>query len=174
MPVYTRITTTETVEDTKAAVAAEITTIHSVELPASNVFTDSCPSQPLLITGVIRAGRADADKVRLARDISSSSSRIAGIPEARIRVRTSPTARRGSWSRVAGSCPSLVPRTTGSKKQLGHEDEKGTVSVTNDHPRHRYRRGPSRSPPTSTKLLSSASVIGIQGLNAGSSSGRAR
>jgi phenylpyruvate tautomerase PptA (4-oxalocrotonate tautomerase family) len=101
MPVYTCITTTKTLaEDTKAALAAEITKIHSSvtgaptsfvhvvfqELPATNVYTDSSPSEPLLVTGVIRAGRADADKVRLAKDISSNSSRIAGIPEARILV----------------------------------------------------------------------------------------
>src|ERR1700737_4939209 len=99
MPVYTCLTAAKTLADhTKAALAAEITKIHSSvtgaptafvhvvfqELPATNVFTDSSPSQPLLITGVIRAGRADADKVRLATDISSSSSRIAGISEARI------------------------------------------------------------------------------------------
>ena len=101
MPLYTCITTAKTLaDDTKAALAAEITRIHSSitraptsfvhvvfqELPATSVFTDSRPSQPLLITGVIRAGRADADKVRLATDISSSSSRIADIPQARILV----------------------------------------------------------------------------------------
>jgi phenylpyruvate tautomerase PptA (4-oxalocrotonate tautomerase family) len=101
MPLYTCITTANTLaEDTKAALAAEITTIHSSitgapssfvhvifqELPATNVFTDSSPSQPLLITGVIRAGRADTDKVRLAKDISSGSSRVAGIPQDRILV----------------------------------------------------------------------------------------
>jgi phenylpyruvate tautomerase PptA (4-oxalocrotonate tautomerase family) len=101
MPLYTCITTEKTLaDDTKAALAAEITKIHSSitgapsafahvifqELPATNVFTDASPSQPLLITGVIRAGRADADKMRLAADISSSSSRIAGIPEERILV----------------------------------------------------------------------------------------
>jgi phenylpyruvate tautomerase PptA (4-oxalocrotonate tautomerase family) len=56
------------------------------ELPATNVYTDSSPSEPLLISGVIRAGRADTGKVRLAKDISSNGSRIAGIPEARILV----------------------------------------------------------------------------------------
>jgi phenylpyruvate tautomerase PptA (4-oxalocrotonate tautomerase family) len=101
MPVYTCITSAKTLaDDTKAAVAAEITKIHSSvtgaptsfvhvvfqELPATNVFTDSSPSQPLLISGVIRAGRADAEKVRLATQISSSSSRITGVPEARILV----------------------------------------------------------------------------------------
>jgi phenylpyruvate tautomerase PptA (4-oxalocrotonate tautomerase family) len=101
MPIYTCITTEKTLaEDTKAELAAQITKIHSSitgapsafvhvvfqELPATNVFTDATPSQPLLITGVIRAGRADTDKMRLAADISSSSSRIAGIPEERILV----------------------------------------------------------------------------------------
>lgn len=101
MPIYTCITTATTLaDDTKAALAAEITKIHSSitgapsafvhvvfqELPATNVFTDASPSEPLLITGVIRAGRADTDKMRLAIDISASSSRIAGIPQARILV----------------------------------------------------------------------------------------
>jgi phenylpyruvate tautomerase PptA (4-oxalocrotonate tautomerase family) len=101
MPIYTCITSANTLaDDTKAALAAEITKIHSSitaaptsfvhvvfqELPATNVFTDASPSEPLLITGVIRAGRPDADKVRLATDISSSSSRIAGIPQERILV----------------------------------------------------------------------------------------
>jgi phenylpyruvate tautomerase PptA (4-oxalocrotonate tautomerase family) len=101
MPLYTCITTTDTLaDDTKAALAAEITKIHSAitgaptsfvhvvfpELPATNVFTDASPSRPLLIDGRIRAGRADADKTRLAAEISASSSRIAGIPEARILV----------------------------------------------------------------------------------------
>jgi phenylpyruvate tautomerase PptA (4-oxalocrotonate tautomerase family) len=101
MPLYTCITTANTLaDDTKAALAAEITKIHSSitgaptafvhvvfqELPATNVFTDASPSEPLLITGVIRAGRADTDKVRLAKDISSSSSRIADIPPERILV----------------------------------------------------------------------------------------
>jgi phenylpyruvate tautomerase PptA (4-oxalocrotonate tautomerase family) len=101
MPIYTCITTANTLaDDTKAALAAEITKIHSTitaapsafvhvvfqELPATNVFTDASPSRPLLITGVIRAGRADTEKVRLATDISTSSSRITGIPQARILV----------------------------------------------------------------------------------------
>ena len=101
MPIYTCITTANTLaDDTKAALAAEITKIHSTitaapsafvhvvfqELPATNVFTDASPSRPLLITGVIRAGRADTEKVRLATDISTSSSRITGIAQARILV----------------------------------------------------------------------------------------
>jgi phenylpyruvate tautomerase PptA (4-oxalocrotonate tautomerase family) len=91
MPVYTCITAAKTLADhTKAALAAEITKIHSSitgaptsfvhvvfqELPATKVFTDSSPSQPLLITGRIRAGRAAAGKVRLATDIP----RAAALP----------------------------------------------------------------------------------------------
>jgi phenylpyruvate tautomerase PptA (4-oxalocrotonate tautomerase family) len=101
MPVYTITTTTETVsDDTKAAMAAEITEVHASitraptrfvhvlfhELPATGVFTDATPSSPVLIDGLIRAGRSDADKTRLATDISSSISRVTGIPEARILV----------------------------------------------------------------------------------------
>jgi phenylpyruvate tautomerase PptA (4-oxalocrotonate tautomerase family) len=50
------------------------------------MFNDTKPSHSLLINGAIRAGRADADKTRLAKEISSSSSRIAGISEAHILV----------------------------------------------------------------------------------------
>src|SRR5258707_15840787 len=97
MPVYTYVTTEKTLADgTKAALAAEITKIHSSitgaptafvhvifhELPATNVFTDSSPSRPLLITGVIRAGGANG---RRATGISTRSSRLAGLPEPRIR-----------------------------------------------------------------------------------------
>jgi phenylpyruvate tautomerase PptA (4-oxalocrotonate tautomerase family) len=104
MSLFTCVTTAKTLaDDTKAVLAAEITKIHSSitgaptslvhvvfqELPATNVFTDSGPSQPLLIEGRIRAGRADADKTRLATEVSSSSSRIAGIPEARFPSRPS-------------------------------------------------------------------------------------
>jgi phenylpyruvate tautomerase PptA (4-oxalocrotonate tautomerase family) len=61
MPVYTCISTTKTLaDDTKAALAAEITKIHSSvtgaptsfvhvvfqELPATNVFTDSARRNP--------------------------------------------------------------------------------------------------------------------------------
>jgi phenylpyruvate tautomerase PptA (4-oxalocrotonate tautomerase family) len=101
MPIYTCVATAATLSDeAKATMAAEITKIHASmtgaptsfvhvgfqELPATNMFIDSSPSQPLLINGVIRAGRTDEQKTRLALDISSSSSRITGIPEARINV----------------------------------------------------------------------------------------
>ena len=100
MPIYTCVTTETLSDDVKATMAAEITKIHSSitgaptsfvhvvfqELPATNIFIDSSPSHALLINGVIRAGRTDQQKTRLALDISSSSSRIAGIPDARVNV----------------------------------------------------------------------------------------
>jgi phenylpyruvate tautomerase PptA (4-oxalocrotonate tautomerase family) len=99
MPIYTCVTTAKTLpDDSKAALAAEITKTHSSitgapsafvnvvfqEVPATDMFTDSAPSRHLLITGSIRAGRVDTDKTRLAREVFSASSRITGIPEARI------------------------------------------------------------------------------------------
>jgi phenylpyruvate tautomerase PptA (4-oxalocrotonate tautomerase family) len=101
MPVYTCTVTVNALSDeVKATLATEITKIHSSvtgaptsfvhvvfhELPNGNVFTAASPSRPLLINGLTRAGRADAEKVRLAKDISASSSRITDIPEARILV----------------------------------------------------------------------------------------
>lgn len=56
------------------------------DLPATDMFTDSRPSNSLLIQGLIRAGRADTDKVRLAKEISASSSHITRIPQERILV----------------------------------------------------------------------------------------
>jgi phenylpyruvate tautomerase PptA (4-oxalocrotonate tautomerase family) len=47
---------------------------------------DATPSQPMLITGWIRAGRAASEKTRLAKDISASCSRVTRIPEARMLV----------------------------------------------------------------------------------------
>ena len=101
MPIYTVVTSTSTLSDqTKATVAAEITKIHAAitgaptsfvhvvfyDQPQANVFTDATPSQPMLITGLTRAGRADSEKTRLAKDISASCSRVTRIPEARILV----------------------------------------------------------------------------------------
>ena len=101
MPTYTVVTSTSTLSDqTKATVAAEISKIHAAitgvptsfvhvvfyDQPQANVFSGATPSQPMLITGLTRAGRADSDKTRLAKDISASCSRVTRIPEARILV----------------------------------------------------------------------------------------
>jgi phenylpyruvate tautomerase PptA (4-oxalocrotonate tautomerase family) len=98
MPLYTCITTAKTLaDDTKAALAAEITKIHSSitgaptsfvhvlfqELPATNVITNSSPSESLLITGVIRAGRADADR---SLSQNCTPSRPAAVPSVSARA----------------------------------------------------------------------------------------
>lgn len=54
--------------------------------PDINVFTDSAPSRPLLIHGMTRAGRPDAEKAQLAKSISTASSEVTGVPESRILV----------------------------------------------------------------------------------------
>jgi len=56
------------------------------ELPATNMFTTPAPSQPLLIPAGSAPDAPMRTRCRLATDISSSSSRIAGIPPARILV----------------------------------------------------------------------------------------
>jgi phenylpyruvate tautomerase PptA (4-oxalocrotonate tautomerase family) len=101
MPVYTcTIAEERLTADQKAAVAAEITRIHSAvtgaptslvhvvfqEVPAGDIFTGGRPSGHLLVAGLTRAGRADADRQRLAVDISAACSRATEIPEGRILV----------------------------------------------------------------------------------------
>ncbi|MER5786923.1 tautomerase family protein [Streptomyces sp. NPDC001980] len=101
MPVYSVTTTRGLLPDEqKADLAAEITKLHSsvtgapssfvhvvfTELPEANVFTDSAPSRPLLIHGMTRAGRPDAEKVQLAKSISTATSEVTGVPESRILV----------------------------------------------------------------------------------------
>jgi phenylpyruvate tautomerase PptA (4-oxalocrotonate tautomerase family) len=101
MPVYTCTTAEDNLTaEQKSGVAGEITRIHSEvtgapasfvhvvfqEVPAGDIYTNARPSRHLLVSGLTRAGRADAEKQRLARDISSAGSRITGIPEERILV----------------------------------------------------------------------------------------
>jgi phenylpyruvate tautomerase PptA (4-oxalocrotonate tautomerase family) len=101
MPVYTCTIADERLTgEQKAAMAGEITRIHSAvtgaptsfvhvvfqEVPAGDIFTDARPSDHLLVAGLTRGGRADAEKQRLAVDISAASSRVTGIPEDRILV----------------------------------------------------------------------------------------
>ncbi|MEU6341026.1 tautomerase family protein [Streptomyces sp. NPDC046977] len=101
MPVYHVVTTENTVPAAqKAALAAEITRLHAsitgaptsfvhvtfAELPEGSVFTDAAPSRPLLIEATTRAGHADAEKTRLAREISAAGSRLTGVPESHILV----------------------------------------------------------------------------------------
>jgi phenylpyruvate tautomerase PptA (4-oxalocrotonate tautomerase family) len=101
MPVYTCTTAEENLTDEqKSGAAGEITRIHAQltgaptsfvhvvfqEVPAGDIYTNARPSRHLLVSGLTRAGRADAEKQRLAREISSAVSRTTGIPEERILV----------------------------------------------------------------------------------------
>ncbi|MFE2599460.1 tautomerase family protein [Streptomyces sp. NPDC059396] len=101
MPIYNVVTALNVVSDEqKAGLAADITRIHSEitgaptsfvhvtfnELSGTNIYSDSVPSQPLLITGITRAGRADREKAELAKAVSSAAAHVTGVPEKRILV----------------------------------------------------------------------------------------
>ncbi|MBB3606093.1 phenylpyruvate tautomerase PptA (4-oxalocrotonate tautomerase family) [Mycolicibacterium sp. BK556] len=101
MPIYTCTTTQSTIDtDTKAALAREITRIHSVinhvpstyvnvvfhELPVDCVYTDAVPARPLLITGWVRDGHPEAETTRLAMEIAAAASRVTLIPAQRVLV----------------------------------------------------------------------------------------
>ncbi len=101
MPVYTCTTAAGTLDaDTKANLAAEITTIHSdvnhvpgtyvnvvfIELPAHDVYTDAKPAQPLIINGWVRSGHPDDETSRLVAEIADAATRMTGIPQARVLV----------------------------------------------------------------------------------------
>jgi phenylpyruvate tautomerase PptA (4-oxalocrotonate tautomerase family) len=101
MPIYT-CTTVESAltSEAKAALAAEITHIHSAinhvpstyvnvvfnEQPAENVFTDGVPAAPLLITGWVRDGHPNDETTRLATAVAGSATQITGIPADRVLV----------------------------------------------------------------------------------------
>lgn len=101
MPIYTCTTAEATIDSpTKAALAAEITHIHSEinhvpstyvnvvfnEVPAENIYTDAVPAQPLLITGWVRDGHPETETTRLATEIADAATRITGIPPNRVLV----------------------------------------------------------------------------------------
>jgi phenylpyruvate tautomerase PptA (4-oxalocrotonate tautomerase family) len=101
MPIYTCTTTESTLSaQTKKALAGEIATIHSEinhvpstyvnvvfhELPADSVYTDGVPASPVLVSGWIREGHPKAETTRLATEIASAVTRIAGVPAERVLV----------------------------------------------------------------------------------------
>ena len=101
MPIYTCTTTESTLTaDVKAALAVEISRIHSAinhvpstyvnvvfpGLPADSVYTDGVPASPLLISGWVRSGHPEADTTRLATEIAAAATRITGIPPNRVLV----------------------------------------------------------------------------------------
>jgi phenylpyruvate tautomerase PptA (4-oxalocrotonate tautomerase family) len=101
MPIYTCTVNDATLTaSTKAELAGEIARIHSEinhvpstyvnvafhELPADAVYTDGRPSAPVLVSGWVRAGHPEADITRLATEIASAITRLAGIPADRVMV----------------------------------------------------------------------------------------
>jgi phenylpyruvate tautomerase PptA (4-oxalocrotonate tautomerase family) len=56
------------------------------ELPADAVYTDGRPAAPVLVSGWVRAGHPEADITRLATEIASAITRLAGVPAERVLV----------------------------------------------------------------------------------------
>jgi phenylpyruvate tautomerase PptA (4-oxalocrotonate tautomerase family) len=101
MPIYSCTTTESTfTTDVKMALAGEIARIHSAinhvpstyvnvvfhELPADAVYTDGRPAAPVLVTGWVRTGHPEADITRLATEIATAITRLAGVPADRVLV----------------------------------------------------------------------------------------
>jgi phenylpyruvate tautomerase PptA (4-oxalocrotonate tautomerase family) len=101
MPIYTCTVNDETLTaSTKADLAGEIARIHSSinhvpstyvnvvfhELPADAVYTDGRPAAPVLVSGWVRAGHPEADITRLATEIATAITRLAGVPAERVLV----------------------------------------------------------------------------------------
>ena len=99
MPVYTCTTTESTLgPEAKAALAAEITRIHSAvnhvpstyvnvvfhELPAGEIYTDGVPANPVLVNSWVRSGHPLDETTRLATAIASAVSRIANVDPDRV------------------------------------------------------------------------------------------
>jgi|SRR5712671_924036 len=101
MPIYTCTTTKSTLtSDVKVALAGEVARIHSAinhvpstyvnvvfhELPADAIYTDGRPAAPVLVSGWVRAGHPDAETTRLATEIATAVTRLAGVPADRVLV----------------------------------------------------------------------------------------
>jgi phenylpyruvate tautomerase PptA (4-oxalocrotonate tautomerase family) len=101
LPIYTCTTNDSTLSaQTKKALAQEIARLHSEinhvpstyvnviyhELPADNVYTDGAPASPVLVSGWIREGHPKAEVTRLATEIATAVTRIAGVPAERVLV----------------------------------------------------------------------------------------
>ncbi|MGA7135521.1 MAG: tautomerase family protein [Mycobacterium sp.] len=99
MPVYTCTTTTSTLTaDVKGALAQEISRIHAEinhvpttyvnvvfhELPASGIYTDGVPANPVLVNGWVRSGHPLDETTRLATEIAAAVSRIADVEPERV------------------------------------------------------------------------------------------
>jgi phenylpyruvate tautomerase PptA (4-oxalocrotonate tautomerase family) len=101
MPVYTCTTAESTLSGAvKAELATEIGRIHSSinhvpstyvnvvfhELPSDCVYTDGQPAMPVIVNGWVRAGHPDDETTRLAIEIASAVTRIAGVDAERVLV----------------------------------------------------------------------------------------
>ena len=95
MPIYTCTTTASTLSsDTKAALATEISEIHSAinrvptsyvtvvfhELPSDAVYNGGVPASPVLVNSWVREGHPADETTRLATEIADAVTRIAGVP----------------------------------------------------------------------------------------------
>lgn len=101
MPVYTCTTAvSELTAPVKAALAAEITRIHSRvndvpstyinvvfdELAVDNLYTDARPGRPLIIRGWVRTGHPDDRTAELVRAVAAAATAVTGIPADRVLV----------------------------------------------------------------------------------------
>jgi phenylpyruvate tautomerase PptA (4-oxalocrotonate tautomerase family) len=101
MPIYTCTTTASTLaSDTKAALATEISEIHSAinhvpssyvtvvfhELPSDAVYSGGAPSNPVLVNSWVREGHPADETTRLATEIAAAVTRIAGVPAEQVTV----------------------------------------------------------------------------------------
>jgi phenylpyruvate tautomerase PptA (4-oxalocrotonate tautomerase family) len=101
MPIYTVTTARGTLDrNTKAALAAEVTRIHSEvnhvpstyvnvvfsELDPDNVYTDATPARPLIVNGWVRSGHPDDETGQLVRQVAAAATQVTGIPAERVLV----------------------------------------------------------------------------------------
>jgi phenylpyruvate tautomerase PptA (4-oxalocrotonate tautomerase family) len=99
VPIYTCTTTTGTLTaDVKSTLAQEISRLHAEinhvpstyvnvvfhELPASGIYTDGVPANPVLVNGWVRSGHPTDETTRLATAIAEAVSRIAKIDANRV------------------------------------------------------------------------------------------
>ena len=127
MPVYTcTIRESSLSADIKAALAREMACVHSSvnnvpttyvnvafhELSADSVYTDGIPSNPVLVSGWVRAGHPEAETTRLSTEspLQSPGSLVSPPSES---LSSSKAVQRDSPSRAVVSCPSPVTNKPG-------------------------------------------------------------
>jgi phenylpyruvate tautomerase PptA (4-oxalocrotonate tautomerase family) len=101
MPIYTCTTTASTLgSDTKAALAREISEIHSAinhvptsyvtvvfhELPGDAVYNGGVPASPVLVNSWVREGHPADETTRLATEVATAVTRVAGVPADQVTV----------------------------------------------------------------------------------------